>query len=256
MQEAQLVLAMMLQRFDFVLDDPSYTLKIRETLTLKPEGLRIRAKARRTAGSLLRSAKPAAPPKVLTPKAAPRSTAEGEAAPLLILYGSNSGSSEAFANRIAGEAPANGYAPTVAAMDDYAANLPKTGAIVVVTASYEGQPSDNARQFVSRGAAGGRAGRRALRGVRLRQPAMGAHLAGCPEARRRGPSPGPAQHASPSAGETDFRRRLLRRLRRMVRKFPAAAREGAGPRGCEPAGGGRPAGRVRQGQPRERAAPG
>jgi cytochrome P450/NADPH-cytochrome P450 reductase len=148
MQEAQLVLAMMLQRFDIVLDDPSYTLKVRETLTLKPQDLRIRAKARHSAGALLRSAVPATPQKALAPQAATRTATEAGAAPLLVLYGSNTGSSEAFANRIAGEAPAHGYAPTVAAMDDYAGNLPKDGTIVVVTASYEGQPPDNARQFV------------------------------------------------------------------------------------------------------------
>jgi len=149
MQEAQLVLAMMLQRFDIVLDDPSYTLKVKETLTLKPEGLRIRARARRSAGSLLRSAVPATPQKALAPQPAPRKMADGEAAPVLILFGSNSGSSEAFANRIAGEAPVHGFAPTVAAMDDYAGNLPKDGTVIVVTASYEGQPPDNARQFVA-----------------------------------------------------------------------------------------------------------
>lgn len=148
MQEAQLVLAMMLQRFDIVLDDPSYTLKVRETLTLKPQDLRIRAKARHSAGALLRSAVPAAPQRALAPRAAARTATEAGAAPLLVLYGSNTGSSEAFANRIAGEAPAHGYAPTVAAMDDHAGNLPKDGTIVVVTASYEGQPPDNARQFV------------------------------------------------------------------------------------------------------------
>ena len=149
MQEAQLVLILMLQRFDFVLDDPSYTLKIHETLTLKPEGLRIRARARRTGTSLRRSAVPSTPQKALTPQPARRPASDAAATPLLILYGSNTGSSEAFANRIADEAPANGFAPTVAAMDDYAANLPREGAIVVVTASYEGQPPDNARQFVS-----------------------------------------------------------------------------------------------------------
>lgn len=148
MQEAQLVLAMMLQRFDIVLDDPSYTLKIRETLTLKPEGLRIRARLRGSARSLRRSAVPAAPAKELKAPT-PRAPAEGKTRPLLVLYGSNTGSSESFANRIADEAPALGYAPVVAAMDDYAGDLPKEGTVVVVTASYEGQPPDNARQFVS-----------------------------------------------------------------------------------------------------------
>jgi cytochrome P450/NADPH-cytochrome P450 reductase len=149
MQEAQLVLSMMLQRFDFVLDDPSYTLKVRETLTLKPEGLRIRAKARRAAGSLLRSAVPSRPPKALTPEPARRPSTDGATTPLLILFGSNSGSCEAFANRIASEAPGNGYAPTVASMDDYAGSLSKDSTVIVITASYEGQPPDNARQFVS-----------------------------------------------------------------------------------------------------------
>jgi len=148
MQEAQLVLVLMLQRFDFVLDDPSYTLKIHETLTLKPEGLRIRARARRTGTSMRRSAVPSTPQKPLTPQPV-RPASDAAATPLLVLYGSNTGSSEAFAHRIADEAPGNGFAPTVAAMDDYAGNLPRDGAIVVVTASYEGQPPDNARQFVS-----------------------------------------------------------------------------------------------------------
>lgn len=149
MQEAQLVLSMMLQRFEFVLDDPSYALKIHETLTIKPEGLRIRARARRTGLSLRRSTVLASPQKVLKPQDGERPAKDAAATPLLVLFGSNTGSSEAFANRIADEAPANGFAPTVAAMDDYAGNLPRDGAIVVVTASYEGQPPDNARQFVS-----------------------------------------------------------------------------------------------------------
>ena len=147
MQEAQLVLAMLLQRFDFVLDDPSYTLRIHETLTLKPEKLRIRAKARRTGGSLLRSTV-AAPTKPLTPPPAAGIPVGADATRLLVLFGSNSGSAEAFAARIAGDAPTHGFAPTVAALDNYAGNLPKDGPVIIVTASYEGQPPDNARQFV------------------------------------------------------------------------------------------------------------
>lgn len=149
MQEAQLVLSMMLQRFDFVFDDPSYALRIHETLTLKPENLRIRARARHAQGARLRSALPATPTKPMTPPPPSIAQAGSQTTQLLLLYGSNSGSSEAFANRIAGDAPAHGFAPTVAAMDDYAGDLPKDGPVIVVTASYEGQPPDNARQFVS-----------------------------------------------------------------------------------------------------------
>jgi cytochrome P450/NADPH-cytochrome P450 reductase len=148
MQEAQLVLTMMLQRFDFVLDDPSYQLKIHETLTIKPEGLRIRARVRRDARPIGRPSPSAVKLAAVAP--APAASLDlANAIDLLVLYGSNTGSSEAFANRIAAEAPANGFRPSVARMDERASHLPKTGALVVVTASYEGQPPDNARQFVA-----------------------------------------------------------------------------------------------------------
>ena len=52
MQEAHLVLMMMLQRFDFAFEDPGYQLKVHETLTLKPENLKIRAWLRRSSASL------------------------------------------------------------------------------------------------------------------------------------------------------------------------------------------------------------
>ncbi|WGM45961.1 Bifunctional cytochrome P450/NADPH--P450 reductase [Brevundimonas sp. NIBR10] len=149
MQEAQLVLAMMLQRFDFVFDDPSYQLKVHETLTLKPENLKIRARARRSSATLARGGSITRELPVLTPPAAADKTLDADAPRLLVLYGSNTGSSEAFANRIAGEAAGHGFAATAAPMDDFAGNLPKNGALVVVTASYEGQPPDNARQFVA-----------------------------------------------------------------------------------------------------------
>jgi cytochrome P450/NADPH-cytochrome P450 reductase len=147
MQEAQLVLAMMLQRFDFTLDDPNYQLKIHETLTIKPDGLRIRARARSDRGPILRSAVAPTPQKPLTSTRLVHHA--GPLKPLLVLYGSNTGSSEAFAQRIAEDAAGNGFAATVAPLDDLAGRLPAEGAVVVVTASYEGQPPDNARQFVA-----------------------------------------------------------------------------------------------------------
>ncbi len=148
MQEAQLVLSMMLQRFDIVLDDPSYQLKIHETLTIKPENLKIRARARRSARTLVRGTSAAVAPKPLK-AAAPPTIRDGESATdLLIVYGSNSGSSQAFASRIAGDAAANGFRARIASMDEVAGDLPQAGALVAVTASYEGQPPDNARQFV------------------------------------------------------------------------------------------------------------
>ena len=157
MQEAQLVLASVLQRFELVQADPSYQLKVKETLTLKPQNFRIRAKRRgKVTGEVTSqvSFKPqhvgassttTLPSQPLTPSQ--ESSADG--APLLVLYGSDSGSSEAFAQRIASEAAARGYAADLGTLDEHSSSLPKDGAVVIVTASYEGQPTQNAKQFVA-----------------------------------------------------------------------------------------------------------
>ncbi|WP_457102233.1 flavodoxin domain-containing protein, partial [Microbacterium sp. P5_E9] len=83
-----------------------------------------------------------------------RDTAEEVALPadapkLLVLYGSNTGSCEMFARRIAADAPRQGYAATVATLDEYAGELKAGTPVLVVTASYEGQAPDNAKKFLS-----------------------------------------------------------------------------------------------------------
>lgn len=149
MQEAQLVMAMLLQRFNIVLDDPSYQLQIAETLTIKPQGLRIRAKARGRGDFALRSAAVSRPHSILAMERPQHAAPAGDARPLLVLYGSNTGSSEMFARRIAGDAIQQGYAPTVAPLDDHADGLAPHTPVVIVTASYEGQAPDNAKKFLS-----------------------------------------------------------------------------------------------------------
>jgi cytochrome P450/NADPH-cytochrome P450 reductase len=141
MQEATLVLAMMLQRFDLSEVGP-YQLKIKETLTMKPDGLRMRARIRKPVERTL-STRPAP---MVGRSFAPEAITSHDT-PLLLLYGSNSGASEAFARRIASDGLARGYLSKVAPLDAYTGNLPKHGAVVVVTASYNGQPPDNARAF-------------------------------------------------------------------------------------------------------------
>jgi cytochrome P450 / NADPH-cytochrome P450 reductase len=149
LQEAHLALAMILQRFDLTEVDPGYKLKVAETLTLKPYGFRIRARRRGEVAARPRSAVPSAPQRSLTVKSTMGHMPEAATA-LLVLYGSNSGSCEAFAKRIAGEATAQGnYRGEAAPMDDYVERLPTDEAVVIITASYEGQPPDNARQFTA-----------------------------------------------------------------------------------------------------------
>ena len=69
--------------------------------------------------------------------------------PLLVLYGSNSGTAESFAKQIGSEAATRGYAPIVAPADDSAFRVPVDMPFIVVTASYEGQPPNNAGRFVA-----------------------------------------------------------------------------------------------------------
>ncbi|HEY6882012.1 MAG TPA: cytochrome P450, partial [Polyangiales bacterium] len=149
MQEAMLVLALIVQHFDLIEDDPSYQLRVKETLTLKPDGFRIRAKRRDDAPFRPRSIIPSAPQRPLHSATGPKPAPLEATPPLLILYGSNTGSAEAFAQRIGSEAPAHGFRAEVATMDEYAGRLPHQGAIAVVTASYEGLPPDNARRFIA-----------------------------------------------------------------------------------------------------------
>ena len=143
MHEAALVLAMILQRFTPVAE-PSYQLKIKETLTIKPDGLRIRVRAR--SGFVREPLRHAPQPKkeagVPAGDAAPRHGTR-----LVVLYGSNMGTAEETARRIAADGQSQGFNATVAPMDDHAGQLPTDGLVVIVSASYNGKPPDNATEF-------------------------------------------------------------------------------------------------------------
>lgn len=144
LQEATLFLAMMLQRFDITPDDPGYALEIAQTLTIKPKGLLVHAKRRDT--TITPSTKA-----VRADAAAQTSgsTADAHGTALRVLYGSNAGTSQAFAERIASDGAQRGFDVRVGALDTGVDDLPARGATVVVTSSYEGLPPDNARAFVS-----------------------------------------------------------------------------------------------------------
>ncbi len=146
MQEAQLVLALLLQRFDLSLADPSYVLKVHESLTMKPKGLMIRARRREPAG---RPPTAHSGPLESATLTRPEAKPAGQTTPLLVLHGGNSGSSEAFARTLASRSADYGYDPTLASLDAFAGRLPSEGAVIIITASYEGLPPDNARRFMS-----------------------------------------------------------------------------------------------------------
>jgi cytochrome P450/NADPH-cytochrome P450 reductase len=143
MTEATLVLGLILQRFRLI-DHTRYQLKIKESLTIKPEGLVMRVRLRpdvvRGSGHVVAVSKPA-------PKKAPKKAA-AHGTRLAVLFGSNMGTSEELARSIAEEAEASGFATTLSSLDDMTGRLPTEGAVAIVCASYNGGPPDNAGQFI------------------------------------------------------------------------------------------------------------
>ena len=146
MTEATLVLGLILQRFKLV-DHTRYKLKIKESLTIKPDGLMMRVRLRsdvvRGSGASLASPK-VAPAKVKAKKAASHGTK------LTVLFGSNMGTAEELARSIADAGETAGFATTFGSLDEHAAGLPTDGAVAIVCASYNGGPPDNAAEFLTK----------------------------------------------------------------------------------------------------------
>ncbi|MEO3867806.1 cytochrome P450 [Nonomuraea sp. B12E4] len=134
--EARMALAMILQRFALS-DQNAYRMKIKQTLTLKPEGFTLRVRERR-AHERAAVAEPA--------------VQEGEqqdvtvtGVPLTVAYGSNLGTSADLAERLAERAGRAGFATTLTTLDEL--EPPRSGLLVVVASSYNGKAPDNAQRF-------------------------------------------------------------------------------------------------------------
>ena len=147
-QEALLV-AILLQRFDFRLDNPAYDLNIPFNLTIKPKDLLIRATLRHgmnvtdleMAINTGRAAK-RVHGECQLPKAAPSGS------PMHILFGSNTGTCHALAQRLAADAQGRGFNATADPLDLASQALPRSDPIVIICSSFDGEPQDNARRFI------------------------------------------------------------------------------------------------------------
>ena len=155
LQEATLVLGMILQRFKLI-DHTRYSLRVREALTIKPEGLKIKVRMRtdadRAPESLaLRSAGQGARPNARREPSLAAQVAKvpNHGTQLAVLFGSNLGTAEEFARHIAESGEARGFAVTLASLDDGMKRLKPEGASVIVTASYNGAAPDNASAFMA-----------------------------------------------------------------------------------------------------------
>ncbi|KAI8629786.1 cytochrome P450 [Xylariaceae sp. FL1651] len=153
-QEMLMATAMILQRFQVSMVDPSYDLHLKSTLTIKPDGFKIKV-ARRPGRSVMVGipseiqtvVDQASHDKHETPKESQQQPKTGKR--LLIIYGSNAGTCKYLAEDLETAAKDRGFNPTVKTMDEATELLPKDVPVVVITPSYEGKPADNARKFVA-----------------------------------------------------------------------------------------------------------
>jgi cytochrome P450/NADPH-cytochrome P450 reductase len=144
LQEAVLVLGMVLQRFRLV-DINNYQMHLKQSLTIKPGDFKIKLQ-RRPASEIKARPVSAAVAETTQPVARVHKRPTHNT-PLLILYGSNTGSSEAFARQVAEDGDARGFRTEVAELDDFVGKLPREGAVLLFSSSYNGAPPDNAVKF-------------------------------------------------------------------------------------------------------------
>src|SRR6201991_847713 len=147
MHEAALAIGMILQRFKLI-DNHRYQMHLKETLTIKPDGFKIKVRPRtdKERGAHEHHAAAAATARTAPVPAA--RTRPGHNTPLLVLYGSNLGTAEELATRVADLAEVNGFATKLAPLDDFVGKLPEQGGVLIFCASYNGASPDNATQFV------------------------------------------------------------------------------------------------------------
>ena len=148
MHEAALAIGMILQRFKLI-DSHRYQMVLKETLTIKPDGFKIKVRPRADQDRGAYAGRTTTTAAVSTAAAAPRSRSRpAHNTPLLVLYGSNLGTAEELAARVADLAEVNGFATKLAPLDDFVGKLPEQGGVLIFCASYNGAPPDNATQFV------------------------------------------------------------------------------------------------------------
>ena len=144
LHEATMLLGLLVHRYRLI-DHTNYQLKIKQTLTLKPDAFTLRLARRRSSERRLPAAASSAP------AAEARSEVRRVAGTALtLLHGSNLGTCAGIARDLATDGDEHGFGATVAPLDDAVDKLiPGDGPVVIVAASYNGRPTDDAAQFVS-----------------------------------------------------------------------------------------------------------
>ena len=142
-----LVLGMLLQRFEFV-DYLNYELKVKEGLTIKPDGLSIQIKQRPVEPPEPHRSR--SPPCHPTGKLSPRRAHSGLGRDTTRRLWCCSVPTSAPRRGLPLGSPKMGQIVATRsrwALDDHTGELPHEGALIVVCASYNGHPPDNAERF-------------------------------------------------------------------------------------------------------------
>ncbi|KAK7993410.1 hypothetical protein PG989_006791 [Apiospora arundinis] len=150
-QEALLAIAMILQNFNVELADPDYEMKIVQSLTIKPKDFNIKVSLRSgiTATGLQHRLQTVDVPADIRQEVDAKALDTDEPIGMTILYGSNTGTCQALAQKLASQASQHGIRAAVNDLDSAIDKLPTDSPIVIISASYEGLPPDNAARFVA-----------------------------------------------------------------------------------------------------------
>ncbi|WNM34783.1 cytochrome P450 [Streptomyces sp. Li-HN-5-11] len=147
LHEATLVLGLLVHRYR-LLDHNDYQLKLKRTLTVKPTEFQLSLVRRGSSDRRL--------PATATSEATASATAQGSSAArsatgtaLTVLHGSNLGTCRGIAGDLAADGEDRGFKPTVVPLDHAVDKLNADGPVVIVAASYNGRPTDDAAEFVA-----------------------------------------------------------------------------------------------------------
>ena len=147
-------IVLVLQRFQIEKADPDYKLRLKSNITTKPDGFKMKARRRVgrglmvgiPGGALTESAQEYRYPCTKAPQV---SFSQGEAKPVTVFFGGNTGTCESLAQSLSKSAPGFGLEVDIQNLDSATENLPTDRPCVIITASYEGKPPDNAKKFVA-----------------------------------------------------------------------------------------------------------
>ncbi|WP_063733653.1 bifunctional cytochrome P450/NADPH--P450 reductase [Streptomyces sp. RTd22] len=146
LHEATLMLGLLIHRYRLI-DHTNYQLAIHRTLTIKPGDFHLR---------LVRRTPSERRPLATTSSRATASSAQATSAALsatgtalTVLYGSNLGTGAGIARDLAADGDDRGFTPAVQSLDQAVGKLNTDGPVVIVAASYNGRPTDDAAKFMA-----------------------------------------------------------------------------------------------------------